>query len=130
MPLLPRRAAEPHVARDSRVPGRAERQTAERWSARSSSSLRTPAPSPALPTAQADVGEDVQTLAMSTLSFQDYVRERMLKRRQAELNTAEPDPSPATSTLPARTALRLSCPDDVTSACKHGRRRQRAGRQP
>ncbi|MEJ5999981.1 flagellar biosynthesis protein FlhF [Paucibacter soli] len=32
-----------------------------------------------------EVSEDVNTLAMSTLSFQDYVRERMLKRRQAEL---------------------------------------------
>ncbi|MBT9456407.1 MAG: flagellar biosynthesis protein FlhF [Burkholderiaceae bacterium] len=40
------------------------------------------------------VADDVQTLAMSTLSFQDYVRERMLKRRQAELN-AQPDPGPA-----------------------------------
>ncbi len=37
------------------------------------------------------VEDDVQTLAMSTLSFQDYVRERMLKRRQAELN-GQPDP--------------------------------------
>ncbi|MBB2486513.1 flagellar biosynthesis protein FlhF [Mitsuaria sp. WAJ17] len=37
------------------------------------------------------VDDDVQTLAMSTLSFQDYVRERMLKRRQAELN-GQPDP--------------------------------------
>jgi len=32
-----------------------------------------------------DVDGDAQTLSMSTLSFQDYVRERMLKRRQAEL---------------------------------------------
>ncbi len=32
------------------------------------------------------VDQDVQQLAMSTLSFQDYVRERMLKRRQAELS--------------------------------------------
>ncbi|WP_077037504.1 flagellar biosynthesis protein FlhF [Pelomonas sp. KK5] len=37
-----------------------------------------------------DVGADVQTLAMSTLSFQDYVRERVLKRRQAELNADAP----------------------------------------
>ncbi|MDN3919794.1 flagellar biosynthesis protein FlhF [Roseateles violae] len=34
----------------------------------------------------AEVGDDVQTLAMSTLSFQDYVRERVLKRRQAEID--------------------------------------------
>jgi len=38
-----------------------------------------------------EVADDVQTLAMSTLSFQDYVRERVLKRRQAELN-GSPDP--------------------------------------
>ena len=35
--------------------------------------------------ADAGVDEDVQRLSMSTLSFQDYVRERMLRRRQAEL---------------------------------------------
>jgi len=35
--------------------------------------------------ATADVQEDVEQMAMSTLSFQDYVRERMLKRRQAAL---------------------------------------------
>ena len=32
-----------------------------------------------------EVQEDVEQMAMSTLSFQDYVRERMLKRRQAAL---------------------------------------------
>jgi flagellar biosynthesis protein FlhF len=47
-----------------------------------------------------DVGQDVQTLAMSTLSFQDYVRERVLRRRQAEIDgvqlqaPAEPEPAP------------------------------------
>ncbi|WP_374317049.1 flagellar biosynthesis protein FlhF [Aquabacterium sp.] len=35
----------------------------------------------------ASVQDDVKQLAMSTLSFQDYVRERMLKRRQAALKT-------------------------------------------
>jgi flagellar biosynthesis protein FlhF len=33
-----------------------------------------------------DVNDDVARLSMSTLSFQDYVRERMLKRRQAAMN--------------------------------------------
>lgn len=33
------------------------------------------------------VQEDVKQLAMSTLSFQDYVRERMLKRRQAAMQS-------------------------------------------
>ncbi|MCV2354995.1 flagellar biosynthesis protein FlhF [Paucibacter sp. B2R-40] len=42
-------------------------------------------------TGASEVGDDVQTLAMSTLSFQDYVRERVLKRRQAELDGV-PDP--------------------------------------
>lgn len=34
---------------------------------------------------QDDVQDDVARLSMSTLSFQDYVRERMLKRRQAAM---------------------------------------------
>ena len=36
------------------------------------------------------VERDVETLGMSTLTFQDYVRERMLKRRQAELAQQPP----------------------------------------
>ncbi len=44
--------------------------------------------------------QDVEQLSMSTLSFQDYVRERMLKRRQAELA-----PATAPAGLPAATAL-------------------------
>ena len=39
---------------------------------------------PALPS----VADDVETLAMSTLSFQDFVRDRMLKRRHSELTDA------------------------------------------
>ena len=35
------------------------------------------------------VQDDVKQLAMSTLSFQDYVRERMLRRRQAALQAQE-----------------------------------------
>jgi flagellar biosynthesis protein FlhF len=46
-----------------------------------------------------EVAQDVEQLQMSTLSFQDYVRERMLKRReserQAELALQEPEaPAP------------------------------------
>lgn len=46
----------------------------------------------ALPEPGADhgVARDVETLGMSTLTFQDYVRERMLKRRQAELEQQAP----------------------------------------
>jgi flagellar biosynthesis protein FlhF len=35
------------------------------------------------------VQDDVKQLAMSTLSFQDYVRERMLKRRQAAMTSRD-----------------------------------------
>jgi len=52
---------------------------------------RSAAPrAPANPKAAAGtpVAQDVETLGMSTLSFQDYVRERMLRRRQAELEEA------------------------------------------
>jgi flagellar biosynthesis protein FlhF len=52
----------------------------------------------------AEVSRDVEQLAMSTLSFQDYVRERMLKRRQAQRDLAameEPTPAPV-ATAPAR----------------------------
>ncbi|MDT8999328.1 flagellar biosynthesis protein FlhF [Paucibacter sp. APW11] len=57
------------------------------------------------------VEADVQTLAMSTLSFQDYVRERMLKRRQAELNG---QPDPLESELAARAAA-APLPEGVPS---------------
>jgi len=42
---------------------------------------------PAMPP-RTPVEQDVETLGMSTLTFQDYVRERMLKRRQEELDVA------------------------------------------
>jgi flagellar biosynthesis protein FlhF len=40
------------------------------------------------PIFDASVSEDVERLSMSTLSFQDYVRERMLRRRKAEMEGA------------------------------------------
>ena len=45
------------------------------------------------------VEEDVQQLSMSTLSFQDYVRERMLKRRKAEM-TRSAAPAPKIDAVP------------------------------
>lgn len=59
------------------------------------------ADAPAAPSTRAEVESDVEQLQMSTLSFQDYVRQRMLKRREAELaaeasaTPAEPEPVPA-----------------------------------
>jgi len=44
--------------------------------------------------ARSSVAKDTEKLAMSTLSFQDYVRERMLRRRQEALHgNAAPAPS-------------------------------------
>ena len=45
------------------------------------------------------VAQDVETLGMSTLTFQDYVRERMLKRREAELAQQVPPPPPSTRSV-------------------------------
>ena len=56
------------------------------------------------------VQADTEQLAMSTLSFQDYVRERMLRKRQTE-NPARADEvpprtaAPAASAAPARPAM-------------------------
>jgi flagellar biosynthesis protein FlhF len=50
----------------------------------------TPAPAPvaAKPSPSKPVDDDVAELSMSTLSFQDYVRERMLRRRQAAITAS------------------------------------------
>jgi flagellar biosynthesis protein FlhF len=56
--------------------------------------VRAPDPAPSRTeststvTSKAEVASDVEQLAMSTLSFQDYVRERMLKRRAAQRESA------------------------------------------
>ncbi|MCL4737907.1 MAG: flagellar biosynthesis protein FlhF [Burkholderiaceae bacterium] len=52
------------------------------------------------------VERDVQMLGMSTLSFQDYVRERMLRRRQAELDGKRAD-APAAPRLPSAHAAEV-----------------------
>jgi flagellar biosynthesis protein FlhF len=52
--------------------------------------LKAPAPKPAPPmqppAGKTPVEQDTEQLAMSTLSFQDYVRERMLRRRHEALH--------------------------------------------
>ena len=50
-------------------------------------SARKPLQSMAAPAARNPVQEDTEQLAMSTLSFQDYVRERMLRRRHEVLQS-------------------------------------------
>lgn len=84
--------------------------------AASSANAARPSTRPAVrpkATAADTVEQDVQRLSMSTLSFQDYVRERMLKRRQAELSReAQAEETPArpvtrqAEAAPSRAALR------------------------
>ena len=66
---------------------------------RSSAPVATAAAAPA---PVSDVQDDVEALSMSTLSFQDYVRERMLKRRQAAIaQPAHLAPPPARAAEPS-----------------------------
>jgi len=81
------------------VPGRRTASTSE-GSAKPASNLhqraaqqmRAPSVSP-----DSSVVQDTETLAMSTLSFQEYVRERMLRKRREMLmgNNASPEPARA-----------------------------------
>ena len=68
-----------------------------------------PSRSRALPEPGLDggVAQDVETLGMSTLTFQDYVRERMLKRRQAELDQQAPS-APSVSDALRSAAARVA----------------------
>lgn len=63
-----------------------------------------PAAAAAKPAVAHGVEEDVEQLAMSTLSFQDYVRERMLKRRQAALESQAAAEQAALAPVPATPA--------------------------
>jgi flagellar biosynthesis protein FlhF len=63
------------------------------WNTDPVASAPAPAPEPTAPPPQspeAAVADDVNTLSMSTLSFQDYVRERMLRRRKAAMKAEAP----------------------------------------
>jgi flagellar biosynthesis protein FlhF len=73
-------------------------------SARARPPARARAEAPAAPSApDQSVERDVETLGMSTLSFQDYVRERVLRRRQAEIRAQSPAPAaPAPVPAPRR----------------------------
>ena len=54
--------------------------------------------------ASRDVGDDVSELGMSTMSFQSYVRERMLKRREAVLRDEASEALAARVAAPAAVA--------------------------
>lgn len=75
----------------------------------------------------ASVGDDVNAMAMSTLSFQDYVRERMLKRRAAEIN-GQPDPM-MDEPAPARLSQSQQMADSVASMAAQRDQRARSAMQ-
>ena len=57
------------------------------------------------PHLDADVQADVEQLQMSTLTFQDYVRQRMLKRRDAERTAEAPAETAEAPRLPMATPI-------------------------
>jgi flagellar biosynthesis protein FlhF len=66
---------------------------------------------PVEPLAESSVEEDVARLNMSTLSFQDYVRERMLKRRQLAMqaeSAAARAAAPMAESVPGPLSMRMS----------------------
>ncbi len=67
---------------------------------------------PVVPASLRHVEEDTEQLAMSTLSFQDYVRERMLRRRQTETpaRNDETGRAPALDPAAQRTSAAASQP--------------------
>jgi flagellar biosynthesis protein FlhF len=69
-----------------------------------------------------DVGRDVERMSMSTLSFQDYVRERMLRRRKAAL-ADPPRPADAAAAPVARadSAGRAAAPGTLAPRTPEGR---------
>nr|WP_315849416.1 flagellar biosynthesis protein FlhF [uncultured Rhodoferax sp.] len=78
---------------------------------------RRPSPPASYQEVASKVEEDAEQLAMSTLSFQDYVRERMLRRRHEAGQGAAPEtlpaPAPAAPERPRPPALTQRIAVDV-----------------
>ena len=86
---------------------------------RASLASRASARAPAEPLAEASVEEDVARLNMSTLSFQDYVRERMLKRRQLAMQAESAGAQgsvPTAESVAGPLSTRMSEPLDAPAA--------------
>jgi len=82
---------------------------------------------PSVPESSAQVEDDATQLAMSTLSFQDYVRERMLRRRHESMtgptttaasHEAAPEHTPREAALPGPRQIEIRPPVKVTAAPK------------
>jgi flagellar biosynthesis protein FlhF len=81
---------------------------------------------PSVPETSTPVEEDATQLAMSTLSFQDYVRERMLRRRHESMTgptaaagqEAAPERTPKAAALPGPRQIEIQPPIKVTAVPK------------
>jgi flagellar biosynthesis protein FlhF len=98
-------AAAPSGSGARRAPGASGRSLRDRAAAQ----MPPGDPTPGYTEAQAALeqtspDQDAERLAMSTLSFQDYVRERMLRRRKAELDGVPMTPGAAAAAQPSRMA--------------------------
>ncbi len=99
-----------------------------RPSARQGASLQQRAAQQLPPvSAQSSVAQDTETLAMSTLSFQEYVRERMLRKRREALqgqaaSAAASQRAPAKSAMSTKTGATRPAPSvDDAMALPFGR---------
>jgi len=73
-------------------------------------------PAPPAPSIHQRVEDDAEQLAMSTLSFQDYVRERMLRRRHSETPSRLDEGSPRASPAVAAAARKAPAPVQPAAA--------------
>ena len=114
------------------TPAAAERPAAPAPRQRAPLAERASASAPRLPVeslAESSVEDDVARLGMSTLSFQDYVRERMLKRRQLALQAeAAPRRAAAPAAEPAGPGPLASRMADKPVAAKAAAPRSAAAR--
>lgn len=82
----PRQAAPRQAARPAAQPEQPRQALKQRLAGQPAAPRQEPGFAHSQPSSYHGVNDDVNAMAMSTLSFQDYVRERMLKRRAAEMN--------------------------------------------
>ncbi len=101
-------ATAPLMASSAQTRATAPAAARQRASLASRTAAAMPMPTEAL--AESSVDDDVARLNMSTLSFQDYVRERMLKRRQLALQaeSASSRPALAADSAPGVLASRMT----------------------
>ncbi|MDP2004884.1 MAG: flagellar biosynthesis protein FlhF [Rubrivivax sp.] len=105
----------------------------ERQEPRFEPAMDTPAPRRAAPRAEPaprledEIAHDVEQLQMSTLSFQDYVRQRMLKRRDTEMQAERAAAAALEPPVPA--PLPPSVAPIEAARARHATRREPAARE-